>query len=164
MLVCMQVSASAGDDPFRGPWQKAPAAKEDPNTRPPGEKNQRPSAVQRMAVRSIRFFQDVISPVDGDRCPMVPSCSAYGIHAIERHGFLLGTIMVAARLTHERGEMMVSPTVRTAGGYRFYDPVESNDFWFAGNGNGGDDSGALRESPSDRRSDPHDAVGSTAIH
>ncbi|MEE8398123.1 MAG: membrane protein insertion efficiency factor YidD, partial [Desulfobacterales bacterium] len=66
----------------------------------------------------------------------VPSCSAYGKQAIKKHGVALGTIMTAARLTHERGEMRFSPMVKTAKGYRFYDPVENNDFWFSGSSGG----------------------------
>ena len=84
----------------------------------------------RAAIKGIEFFQEVISPIDGDRCPMHPSCSNYGIQAIQKHGFILGTIMIADRLIRERDEVDYAPRVRINGRWRYFDPVEHNDFWF----------------------------------
>ena len=39
-----------------------------------------------------------ISPVLGPRCRYWPSCSEYGLEAIERHGTLAGTKLAAKRL------------------------------------------------------------------
>ena len=84
----------------------------------------------RTAIKAIEFFQEVISPIDGDRCPMHPSCSNYGIQAIQKHGFILGTVMIADRLIRERDEVDYAPRVRINGRWRYFDPVEYNDFWF----------------------------------
>lgn len=46
----------------------------------------------------IRFFQVVISPQDGPHCRFSPTCSAYGRHAVERFGSLLGPMLAGDRL------------------------------------------------------------------
>jgi len=130
ILAILPLPAYAEGDRFRGPWGSVAA---DKPTRigdsmiQPGEAE---SPLQRLALNGIRLFQKVISPADGDRCPMYPSCSHYAAQAVKKHGFLLGTIMATARLTHERGEMQISPRIWVDGSYRFYDPVENSDFWF----------------------------------
>jgi uncharacterized protein len=56
------------------------------------------NGVQGGAYFMIRFFQVVISPQDGANCRFTPTCSAYGKHAVEKHGALLGAIMAGERL------------------------------------------------------------------
>ncbi len=79
---------------------------------------------------SIRFFQTFISPVDGDRCPMYPTCSAYGVQAFKKHGPLIGVIMTADRLIHELDEQRYAPLRKFGNRFRFDDPVSNNDFWW----------------------------------
>ena len=38
----------------------------------------------------IRFYQGAISPFLGARCRYTPTCSAYGLEAIRKHGPLRG--------------------------------------------------------------------------
>ena len=76
------------------------------------------------------FFRDVISPVDGDRCPSLPSCSSYSVKAFKKHGFFTGWVMTVDRLIHEADEGSVSPSVYHNGRLRTLDPVENNDFWW----------------------------------
>ena len=79
----------------------------------------------------ISFYRNTISTVDGDRCPSLPSCSSYSAEAFRKHGFFLGWMMTVDRLIHEgKEETKVSPTVLTPGGWKIYDPVENNDFWW----------------------------------
>lgn len=78
----------------------------------------------------IKGFQEFISPVDGERCTMYPTCSAYGIRAIRKHGALMGFVLTADRIMREFDEHRYAPLVRKHGVLRFYDPVESNDFWW----------------------------------
>jgi len=82
-------------------------------------------------IGSIRFYQDVISPVIGADCPMHPSCSAYGIEAIEKHGLFIGILMTADRLIHESDEISLGPEIETEGRLKVHDPVENNDFWWS---------------------------------
>jgi hypothetical protein len=77
------------------------------------------------------FFRDHISPVDGSRCPSIPSCSSYSTLAFKKHGFLIGWIMTVDRLIHEGNEeTSVSPLVYSKGEWKILDPVENNDFWW----------------------------------
>lgn len=81
----------------------------------------------------VRFYRETISRVDGERCMMFPSCSAYSLEAIRKHGFFVGYIMTADRLIHESNEMDYSPTIMLKNGKeRYYDPVAANDFWWYG--------------------------------
>ena len=78
----------------------------------------------------LRFFQTVISPVDGARSAMYPTGSAYARQAFAKHGALLGFILTAERLMHEGNERLVAPRIRKHGRWRIYDPVEANDRWW----------------------------------
>ena len=82
-------------------------------------------------INGIKFFRNVISPVDGDRCPMYPTCSEYGILALREHGPFLGFVMIADRLIHERDEIRYAPEIKVGNRWRYYDPLENNDFWWA---------------------------------
>ena len=86
---------------------------------------------QKVTEGLIRIFQKYISPVDGDRCPCYPTCSQYGVEAIRKHGALVGTVMTIDRLIHESDEIRRVPVIRIYGSYRYYDPVENNDFWWS---------------------------------
>lgn len=79
----------------------------------------------------IIFFQKYLSGADSDRCPMHPSCSNYCIHAMRKHGALLGWIMTCDRLIRcGRDELKKSPALRVKKKLRCFDPVENNDFWW----------------------------------
>ncbi len=80
---------------------------------------------------AMRFFQTTISRVDGDRCPMYPTCSQYGQEALARHGAVIGLLMVVDRLFHEWSQTSMAPQVLVYGVRRFWDPVHENDFWFS---------------------------------
>jgi uncharacterized protein len=82
---------------------------------------------------TVRFYQETVSQVNGERCMMYPSCSAYSLETIRKHGFFLGYVMTADRLIHESNEMDSAPKVRLKNGKeKYYDPVEANDFWWSG--------------------------------
>ncbi|MFH1626338.1 MAG: membrane protein insertion efficiency factor YidD [Pseudomonadota bacterium] len=130
ILIYAELPTFAGVDPFRGPWGEASFVERDLNNQAISERVGDESTLSRVLIRGIKFFQEVISPVDGDRCPMYPTCSEYGSQAIRKHGAFLGSIMIADRLIHERDEMRYAPRVIVHGTYRYYDPVEYNDFWF----------------------------------
>lgn len=80
----------------------------------------------------ITWYQDVISPVDGDRCPMMPSCSHYAQEAFRKHGWFWGWIMASERLMRcGHDEIHLSVPVVGAGGIHYADPLSANDFWFS---------------------------------
>jgi len=46
----------------------------------------------------IKFYQYFISPLTGQNCRYIPTCSAYAIEAIEKHGSLKGTALAVKRV------------------------------------------------------------------
>lgn len=46
--------------------------------------------IRELAVLPIRFYQKFISPLTGARCKYYPTCSAYALEAIRRHGLIYG--------------------------------------------------------------------------
>ena len=84
-----------------------------------------------LGVAFLSIFRDHISAVDGDRCPSIPTCSAYGVQAFKKHGFFKGWMMTVDRLMHEgKEEQTVSPLVFSDGKWKIYDPLKNNDFWW----------------------------------
>jgi putative membrane protein insertion efficiency factor len=49
-------------------------------------------------VAVIRVYQYLLSPLLGPCCRYSPSCSAYAIEALQRHGLLWGCWLTARRL------------------------------------------------------------------
>lgn len=45
------------------------------------------------------FYKRHLSPIDGDRCPMVPSCSKYSKEVFRRFGLIRGFVFTCDRLT-----------------------------------------------------------------
>lgn len=79
----------------------------------------------------LSFYQKTISPVDGDRCSLYPTCSQYGVLAVRKHGPIIGVIMTVDRLIHETDETRFAPLVRVGDRYRYTDSVADNDFWWS---------------------------------
>lgn len=121
LLALLQLPAGASE---WGPWQAGEAPAGAARVEP------RPEA-QGLLRGGIRFFQKYISPVDGPRCPMVPTCSAYALQALDKHGPVLGTMLTVDRLLHETDRREHRHPVQTGGKVRYRDPLENNDFWFA---------------------------------
>ena len=79
----------------------------------------------------LNFYQNHISVVDGNRCPMYPSCSSYASRAFRKHGPVLGWIMSCDRLVRcGRDEADVSRKVIVNNHQLIHDSVEANDFWW----------------------------------
>jgi putative membrane protein insertion efficiency factor len=51
----------------------------------------------------VRAYQKVLSPLlnfmFGPRCRFHPTCSAYAVQALERHGAVRGSLLAARRIT-----------------------------------------------------------------
>ena len=78
------------------------------------------------------FYQEYISPIDGQRCPMYPSCSQYLKNSAKKHGLLTGWVMGLDRLVRcGRDEVKNSSPVWINGVKQIYDPVKNNDFWWS---------------------------------
>ncbi len=46
----------------------------------------------------VKFYRKFISPAFGPVCRYYPSCSAYAMEAVRRHGIIKGTLLAAWRL------------------------------------------------------------------
>lgn len=128
MLVVLFTKAPpvlAAEDPMNGPWDS-------PVHRSSARKYNAPtnsSITSGFFTSLLTFFSEVISPVDGDRCPSYPTCAAYSKEAYQKHGAFVGTLMTVDRLFHEADEYRFSPTVKVYGVHRIYDPVSANEYW-----------------------------------
>jgi uncharacterized protein len=54
--------------------------------------------IARVLVLPIRVYQLLVSPLLGPRCRFYPSCSAYAVEALQRHGALRGSWLALRRL------------------------------------------------------------------
>jgi uncharacterized protein len=54
--------------------------------------------IARVLVLPIRLYQLLISPLLGPRCRFYPSCSAYAVEALQRHGAVRGSWLALRRL------------------------------------------------------------------
>ena len=46
----------------------------------------------------IKFYRKYISPMKSTKCPYIPSCSEYGMEAIEKYGALKGGVLALWRI------------------------------------------------------------------
>ena len=46
----------------------------------------------------IRSYQRYISPMKRTKCPYIPSCSQYGLEAVQKYGALKGGLLAAWRV------------------------------------------------------------------
>jgi len=47
----------------------------------------------------VRFYRLVISPLIGSNCRYQPTCSAYALEALEKHGAIKGGWLAVKRIT-----------------------------------------------------------------
>ena len=51
-----------------------------------------------LPIKLIRFYQICISPYLGQNCRYTPTCSAYAIEALRKHGLVKGTGLAVWRI------------------------------------------------------------------
>ena len=51
-----------------------------------------------IAALPVRFYRLVISPLIGSNCRYQPTCSAYALEALEKHGAIKGSYLAAKRI------------------------------------------------------------------
>lgn len=118
-LALLLAGKAAGEDGMRPPWESR-------MERPAVEAEQHPEI--RAAVGLLRFFQRVVSPVDGARCNLYPSCSEFSRQAIRRYGLLAGFALTAGRLMRDNASAPRNyRAILLDGRVVLYDPPE--DHW-----------------------------------
>ena len=55
--------------------------------------------MKRLLIALLRTYQYAISPFLGRRCRYYPSCSAYAVEAVEKHGAIKGGWLSAKRIS-----------------------------------------------------------------
>jgi putative component of membrane protein insertase Oxa1/YidC/SpoIIIJ protein YidD len=123
LLIIGETVAPAVADQLRSPWPVKTAANQ--------KKDYSPSTLGSAFDFYVKLFQRYISPVDGRRCQLYPTCSQYARLCLQKHGGFLGFIMSADRLMRDNwGVSRYYPPILYRGHFYYYDPVEANDFWF----------------------------------
>lgn len=64
--------------------------------------------MKKILMAIIKFYQKAISPLTPPSCRFYPTCSHYGLEAIEKHGALKGSWLAVRRISkchpfHEGG-------------------------------------------------------------
>jgi len=92
----------------------------------PDDQFQPASAPKQFLLRAIDFYRSVISPTQGARCGFYPSCSTFGLHAVQHYGALQGVMMTADRLTRCNIFKQPGPDYYLRPDGRLFDPVVVN--------------------------------------
>lgn len=54
--------------------------------------------IKKFLIGGIRYYQKYISPWKATKCPYFPTCSQYGLEAIEKHGAFKGSLLAIWRI------------------------------------------------------------------
>ena len=54
--------------------------------------------MKKILIALIRFYRKFISPMKGTKCPYIPSCSHYGVEALQKHGVIKGLLLTSWRI------------------------------------------------------------------
>ena len=54
--------------------------------------------MKKILITMIRFYQRYLSPLKSTKCPYIPSCSSYGLEAIQKYGAFKGGILALWRI------------------------------------------------------------------
>ena len=95
LLIVSFTTKIYADDTFKGPWQDH-TIKVIPKTT---------NVSANPLLNFVKFFRDTISPIDGSRCSMYPTCSQYSVESFKKHGVFLGWLLTCDRLLHEADEV-----------------------------------------------------------
>ncbi len=118
MLVAAAMPALGSSYTMKGPPRPAPAAAAAP------EQPDSPAAAPMLG--AIRLYRRFISPTQGARCGFYPSCSTFGMHAVQRYGPVTGGMMTADRLIRCNAFKRPGPDYILRPDGRLYDPVTAN--------------------------------------
>lgn len=54
--------------------------------------------MKKVMIGFIKFYRKYISPMKSTKCPYIPTCSEYGLEAVEKYGVLKGGILAFWRI------------------------------------------------------------------
>ena len=81
--------------------------------------------------RLIGAYRKHVSPIQGHRCPCLPTCSVFTLYSIQKYGFFVGLVMGVERLYLRENldiinQLHYMPVLGSDGSSRVYDPPEAN--------------------------------------
>ena len=92
------------------------------------QQNSAAGQAENVGLALIRYYQKNVSPLQGPRCPCVPSCSNYVLGAIKEFGIIYGTLLGIDRLCYKENYFIRNSTyfriVDAHGKTKVYDPVK----------------------------------------
>lgn len=54
--------------------------------------------LKKLFIRIILFYRKYLSPMKSTKCPYFPTCSQYGLEAVEQYGALKGGVLTVWRI------------------------------------------------------------------
>lgn len=54
--------------------------------------------IRKLLINLIKFYKKYVSPMKSTKCPYIPSCSDYGLEAIQKYGVLKGGLLAFWRI------------------------------------------------------------------
>lgn len=54
--------------------------------------------MKKITIAIIKLYQKYLSPIKGRKCPYLPTCSNYGLEAVEKYGAVRGGLMAFWRI------------------------------------------------------------------
>ncbi|MCR4842785.1 MAG: membrane protein insertion efficiency factor YidD [Eubacterium sp.] len=54
--------------------------------------------IKTLIIRCIRLYQKYLSPLKTTKCPYTPTCSAYALEAVQKHGAIKGSLLAIWRI------------------------------------------------------------------
>ena len=54
--------------------------------------------MKKILIFLIKLYRKYISPLKRTKCPYIPTCSEYGLEAIEKHGAFKGSLLAIWRI------------------------------------------------------------------
>ena len=54
--------------------------------------------IKKAMIAAIKFYRKYLSPLKHTKCPYIPTCSEYGLEAIEKYGALKGGLLALWRI------------------------------------------------------------------
>ena len=54
--------------------------------------------MKKMLIAMIQFYRKYLSPLKKTKCPYIPTCSQYGLEAIEKYGAFKGSLLAVWRI------------------------------------------------------------------
>ena len=54
--------------------------------------------MKKILIFLIKIYRKYLSPMKSTKCPYIPTCSQYGLEAIEKYGALKGSVLAAWRI------------------------------------------------------------------